>query len=64
MGLLKTINICKRNVGFVSYRWKLLCIICIGTNVRLKSLKVDAKCLSKFGSGLYLEFLCDSASNR
>ena len=56
--------ICNRNVGFVSYTWILLCVICIWTNVRLESLKVDVKCLSKFGSGLYLEFLCDSASNR
>ena len=61
---VKTINICDRNVGFVSYIWKLFCIICIWTNVRLESLKVDAKYLSKFGSGLYLEFLCDSATNQ
>lgn len=30
----------------------------------VESLNVDVKCVSKFGSGLYLEFLCDSASNR
>jgi len=64
MCLFKTKNICNRNLGFVSYTWILLCVICIWANVRLESLKVDVKCLSKFGSCLYLEFLCDSASNR
>jgi hypothetical protein len=29
-----------------------------------ESLNVDVKCVGKFGSGMYLEFLCDSACNR